>query len=493
MAQIAATPGITSALVSGTYVGGTSSGILVPSTISFDAGGAPIDLLPGQTRGTLQAIEGASGAEWVLGRYAGGQIGFTNGSTPSGGEPLGKGIHFVFIKPATVPLPTNGRAEYALLSFTKPTLPSGNLVDSATFTGDLSIGFDTASPTFGMNATLSFDHGGATDTYTIGSASSLATPFGATRSSGGTLYLDGELPASSDVCGTFCKFLPNFALGGTQGDLVGGAWKINGNDANNNSLTRVIGSALFTRTVAAGSPTPPATIPGTGTPVVLASNTQAFETFSFTTDAAGLASFSVQNQYTFGRGTTTDHEFGSVADIIGWTRWAGGTTAQSFTSGATGSTVYTENGGLPVVWGTRATNVPTTGTADYSMLGSTAVTLTDDTTPGTVDSAALRVAFGATPMVGLGIGVRVGGNDYLLGNYGGIATPDMPVDTATMSFGGDLALTGNGCTPSTCAGAGQGFLAGDGASHAGLRFTFPSAPGRGMPTGAGVVTFTKAP
>lgn len=485
-------------MTNGTYVGGTSSGILVPSAIDFDAGGAPINLLPGQTRGTLQAIEGASGAEWVLGRYAGGQIGFTNGSTASGGEPLGKGIHFVFMKPATVPLPTSGRAEYALTSFTKPTLPSGSLVDSATFVGDLSIGFGTASPTFGMNATLSFVHGGVTDTYTIGSVASLTTPFGATRSSGGTLYLDGELPASSAACGTFCKFLPNFALGGTQGDLVGGAWRINGNDASNNSLTRVIGSALFTRTVAAETPAPttPVTIPGTGTPVVLSSNTQAFETFSFITDTAGLASFSVQNttdQYTFGRGTTTDREFGSVAAIIGWTRWAGGTTAQTFMSGASGSTVYSENGGLPVVWGTRATNVPTTGTADYSKLGSTAVTLTDDTTPGTVDSASLRVAFGATPKVGLAVGVRVGGHDYLIGNYGGVTTPDIPVNTATMGFGADLAVTGNGCTPSTCAGAGQGFLAGSGASHAGLRFTFPSAPGRGMPTGAGVVTFTKGP
>ena len=90
--------------------------------------------------------------------------------------------------------------------------------------------------------------------------------------------------------------------------------------------------------------------------------------------------------------------------------------------------------------------------------------------------------------------VNFGGNDYLVSSTGGAANPGMALDTATMGFAGDLGIsTGNGCTVATCSGAVQGFLAGAGASHAGARFTFQTAPGRGQPTAAGVVTFVKRP
>ena len=230
--------------------------------------------------------------------------------------------------------------------------------------------------------------------------------------------------------------------------------------------------------------------------MVIASNSQASSTASFATDANGLASYTVGTgtlAYSMARGTTTDRGFNRVADIIGWTRWANGTTAQTFVSGATGSNTYAENNGELVLFGTRATNLPTSGIATYDLLGSSAVIMTNDVTPGTVDSATLAVAFGATPKVGIDIGVRVGGFDYLLSSFGGAANPVMQLDTATMGFGGDLSITGNGCTVSTCSGSAAGFLAGNGASHAGARFTFPSAPGRGQPTAAGIVTFVRRP
>ena len=197
-----------------------------------------------------------------------------------------------------------------------------------------------------------------------------------------------------------------------------------------------------------------------------------------------------------------DRGFGSVGEVIGWTRWTGGTTTTSNTLG-NGTTTQdsnsgggvSPNGGTAYVWGTRAINLPTSGTATYTLLGAAPVGTTDNQTPGSVDSGTVRVAFGSTTRVGVELGVRVAGNDYLVGSSGGIAAPSLVLDNATKEFSGVLGVTGGTvttCTASTCAGRLDGFLAGNGASHSGVAFTFPLAPGRSA-SASGSAAFVKGP
>ena len=153
------------------------------------------------------------------------------------------------------------------------------------------------------------------------------------------------------------------------------------------------------------------------------------------------------------------------------------------------------NGGTAYVWGMRATNLPTSGTATYTLLGAAPVGTTDNQTPGSVDSGAVRVAFGSITRVGVELGVRVAGNDYLVGSSGGIAAPSLVLDNATKEFTGALGVTGGTvttCTAATCAGRLDGFLAGNGATHAGVAFTFPLSPGRSA-AAFGTAAFVKGP
>lgn len=140
-------------------------------------------------------------------------------------------------------------------------------------------------------------------------------------------------------------------------------------------------------------------------------------------------------------------------------------------------------------------NLPTSGSATYVIAGAPPVGTTDNQTPGSVDSGSLRVAFGAAPLVGVELGVRVAGNDYLVGSSGGIAAPSMALNTTNMEFFGFSAVTGgtaSACTAATCTGTINGFLAGNGASHAGVAFTFGLGPGRSA-SAFGTVGFRRGP
>jgi hypothetical protein len=174
------------------------------------------------------------------------------------------------------------------------------------------------------------------------------------------------------------------------------------------------------------------------------------------------------------RGTNTDVDNSGVAGIIGWTRWTGGTTA--------GTHVVTapQNGGSSIIWGTQATNVPTTGTATYGMIGATSPTIQDGSiAPGSVSAARLAVSF-ATLKVGLEATVNFGGSAYNLTSDGGLAAPSMNLSNTNWTFSGLAPLVGGACAAgSSCTSRISGFLAGATGNHAGLAYTFANAPSGG--------------
>lgn len=406
----------------------------------------------------------------------------------------------VVMRPLTVQIPTSGRAEFQFIS--NLDIVSGRAVsyNSTLLDGRLAISFGSA-PTFGIDAALRLSQiDGTIDIYRFGSAERFTTP------NGTTIYnrINDELRTSSTGfevvgpdCGTGCTGGLSFALGGASGDLFGGTFQVT-----SGANTLFFGSAIA-RQVATGSTVAPTGLAGRVAPAVVAPTPPLTSAFAVirpegqsstqaTLQTAGgiLTAFGLNlpdgATSTTRRGTASVEGGSSPTQIVGWTRWFGGRATIEASTGGTGNDDITASGGRHFVWGTRATNLPTSGSANFDMVGATRVTTTDDRPLGTVDSATLRVAFASTPLVGVDIGVTVAGQSYTVSNFGGIATPNMQVATTSMEFGGDATVTGNGCTASTCSGVIRGFLAGDTASHAGVAFSFPLAPGRSASANAAV-------
>ncbi|MFC0306166.1 hypothetical protein [Rhizorhabdus histidinilytica] len=191
-------------------------------------------------------------------------------------------------------------------------------------------------------------------------------------------------------------------------------------------------------------------------------------------------------------GTNNGFESGSVAGVIGWTRWAGGSTAGKYFGNPPVS--RSDKQGLHLVYGAPATNLPTSGTATYALVGATKPTISDGSRdPGTLSGSA-AVAFGTTPKVGLDLDVAIGGFVYQVNTSGGITDPaqsQISVQPDMSFFANSLNVAPGGpvCPASSCQADIRGFLAGPGASHLGISYSV-NAPGGG-PTVTGAAAFGK--
>lgn len=185
-------------------------------------------------------------------------------------------------------------------------------------------------------------------------------------------------------------------------------------------------------------------------------------------------------------GTNSGFETGTVAGVIGWTRWAGGATAGKYFD----SSVVNRNDkqGVHFVHGTPATDLPTSGTATYALVGATKPTISDGSLdPGTLTGSA-AVAFGSTPKVGIDLHVGIGGHTYDVATTGGVTNPSqspMSVQSNMTFFANNLPVAIGGPACSVGCGANiSGFLAGPGASHLGLSYMVSGNNGGLTVTGA---------
>ncbi len=172
--------------------------------------------------------------------------------------------------------------------------------------------------------------------------------------------------------------------------------------------------------------------------------------------------------------------------IIGWGRWTGGTLSVANGQAVPMSTGFGEVGNAHYVVGLPTTDMPTSGSATYALLGATQPTESYGGTTGTLNSASLSVNFGAMPSVttSLSITMPTINNSFTVN-----ATLSGPGDH---SFGGSGAFTSDvqGFCSGACQTDIQGFFAGPAAARAGYAYKFQTSTS-GFTYVNGVVSFTK--
>ncbi|MGV8928845.1 MAG: hypothetical protein ACOH1E_03775 [Brevundimonas sp.] len=416
------------------------------------------------------------------------------------------GEHFIAGDVATN-LPASGTIAYALLGGTSPTRNNGAIgtLDS----GSMVVAFG-AETRVGLELGFSME-GAAYTIQTSGGLGNFAAK-GMTLGTNGFFFGSnggGQLEGSGSgpLCtADGCNITVRGYLSGEAGANAGLVYAMGtGSD-------RAVGSAAFGAT---GAYTPPDTGPDGTTlsnqfglftgPQHGIDNRRPLDVTYDDATGAPVATVWQLNDYTREHeaptiGSNDQYESGGVAGIIGWTRWAGGTTGGV----NPGPSEFPINSGEHIVTGTPATNLPASGTVEYALIGSTQPTIRDGSLdPGTF-SGRLAVAFGAVPHVGFEFDVSIGGHAYAINSPGGIADP---MQGAAVDVSGDERFNMLWALPQTpvigdgpvcqgdraCVANVQGFLAGDGASHVGAVYTFGAGTGSGPGYVGGVAAFGRNP
>ena len=410
---------------------------------------------------------------------------YTNGSSTTTYGPNDALFYgLVTNRPSSVP--TTGTATFGLLAFTPPAYSDGSVVTDATLYGGITLQFGS-SPLFGIEGSLLLKDDGVDRRYDFTSTGGLAAPSTAVSNRNGVLALDANatvVTTDSRCSSGTCRFTTGLALGGTNANLLAGVYGLVTNSGN-----RLLAGAAIYQT---GSPvtTAPALGGVSGYTLLgysdVAAGVQEGVTILPAT-GGGIDGYRSSTSNTL-RGTATNTDTGTIGDLIGWTRWVSGTTESTASQNV--RTLTANNGGI--IWGQPATNLPTSGTATYTLSGGTAPSFGDRL--GTLDGARMAVAFD-TLRVGLEATLLDGSTTYQISSAGGVAAPSMVLSTTTMQFSarGTAAIASGGvCSTSTCSVRINGLLVGSGASNAAVAYTF----GQGTATGLsanGVIAFTKGP
>ncbi len=425
---------------------------------------------------TVSATEG-----WELGRFTDGTVVLGQNNYAVG---AGQAAHYALAAPLSVALPTSGQARYALHAYTMPTYKDGRTVFDARMTGALGINF--AIRTWAYQAGLAVLTESGAYNYSFGNGNPdtpnrvLNSPFGDNSylMTGGVAGATSNDPACA---GDICRATVALVIGGETGNTIVGTYQL-GTYRNANFVDALLGGALVFRDEAAGGgivePTPVG-VQRTGQFIAYAGSGIGIDQrdqVTTTTEADGTINayqWTVNTAEAPTRGSNASFETGTAGGVIGWSRWAEGISGGRYHDGPPHA--RTDQQGMHLVYGTPATDLPTSGTATYALVGATSPTIRDGSVaPGSFTGTA-AVAFGSTAKIGLDMQVSIGGHGYAVATTGGAANPaasQMAV-TGNMGFRSNLSVTPGGpaCTGATCTATVTGFLAGTGASHLGLSYT----------------------
>jgi hypothetical protein len=480
--------------VSGLYKGGPAD----PGTpnVTTDADGHPTSLGYYGSPGTAILTQFASGNGWILGRYGNGTF-LTGGSSGTLTFGPNDAAHFVSQAPTTA-MPTSGTVQYAVLAATEPTFPGGaRSFDDPVTVINLGVSFGS-TPKFGFDGIISGQINGADPaSFSFSTSGGSANPsLTNTSLTKGDLSLYGNAPLSAvtaNLCASTaaCKMAANFISGGAGAATFGVGW---GLVRISDSTSILNGAAILGKVTT--TTTPPAGTTPLPAKVLLLGNgpngNNVFQTdnVSVVANADGSIDSYAAGSLVAGRGTAQAVDFGTATtstSVIAWTRWANGT--PTGTPNGMSPVALSANQGVVTLVGTPFTNRPTTGSAQYTLLGATKPVISDGSlAPGTF-SGALSLDF-ATSRVGVDLLVAIGGVSYALQSTGGTASPSQSSIgySAAGQINGTVMLGKIGICTNGCGANINGSLFGSGAQQAGI--TYNISPGTGLSI-FGVAAFGK--
>jgi hypothetical protein len=441
-------------------------------------------------RVTAATADAQSGPGWQIGRWNGGEVDIPTGRVLYSPQ---QGLVYAAIKP--VPASTVsvlGSATYTLSGATAPIASDARNLVSSSLTGRIGILFATA-PKIGLDLHLTANFGLGNYTADFVSSGGIGSPsLNANNADGGfgSVTASGTLNSTG---GTNCAVVSNCRLtytlqtGEVRGALAALVYDASGIFTGSTSLVgaAVFSQDSFTATPPAGSTLPPAAADsrqiayaGSGVGGDMRSD------YLLTLNGSGqITQFANRNASTesvsAGTNTVDGGSVTSATDTIAWSRWSGGTASGTFLGSSKMFAARAANQGFHIVSGAPVTNLPTSGTATYTLAGATAPTVEDGSSaPGTF-TGSLGVDF-AAKKVGITSTVTVGGNAYAMATTGGAAAPGtggLSFFTSTTSaaqgttFSGNVGVTGAG--PScggSCNAFVNGFFSGNGAPFAGIDY-----------------------
>ncbi len=510
-------------LGAGPYLVAFNGALVDDSTIELDENGALESFVNdytgegGSDRGTASVAELWGNEDVTIGRW---NDGTTTGYLAKQLDPLVDGYHYA-VGTAAVNLPTYGVALYELAAATAPTFSDGGGLPG-TLTGAMSIGYGGGMPSVGFDLAVDMpdDH-----IYIVQTPGGLATP----TLSPFVVYTTGSIyPTNSIVkvgSGTYtiesggracvsngsCFFSVYGFVSGEGGSSAAINYMI---WQSGYFAQAVTGSGAFTTD---GAEVPSLSDPldtpfadGNYTAVVTKSggNANLKDKAAVFGPNGELISYQVRtnpgSESTPNIGSNGMAELGRTDDAM-WGRWTGGETGGTGTyNGYVGADLSGDRG-MHWIVGNPASDLPTSGTAEYELAGYTAPVFNDGrSAPGTL-TGAMTVAWGGagSTKIGTDLDVAMAGDAvYHLTTTGGAANPassefTMGVDgsfggTLPVTFTPDGAGTGEACpNPASCNAAMSGQTFGQGGKTIGLGYLigFSNA---GI-SGAGVFTQTVPP
>lgn len=171
------------------------------------------------------------------------------------------------------------------------------------------------------------------------------------------------------------------------------------------------------------------------------------------------------------RTNATVTETGGDRGVIGWQRDENVRVESRNRNNQRAVTEARANLSWHTIWGAPATNLPTTGLINFDLIGATQATQSNAQGGLGTFNGRMAVNFG-TLKIGLDATVDFGGTRYAFASTGGVASPSLDLFQSFSGrvFEANLPTTANG-TALTGGTDVQGFLAGRGASHAGLTYS----------------------
>lgn len=468
-----------------------------PTRIGSEGGGITFTL------GTATAIEQAGNADINIGRYTGGSVSIGSNVVDLSQN---QGAHYLVMAPVgAIPL-NSGVVEYAQLAATSPTYALGGTAPGS-FEGHMRVAFG-GTVKVALMGTITMPDA----TYAFGSASefdNVASKGQSFTASDFTYFVREPMSGAAHGCaGGACTLLISGALAGDNGQYAGIDYLSNLDDSD-----RLLGAAIFGApgtalgggsSTGGGGGAGGGGAGGGGTGGGGTGGGAGFAEADFTIEAgpgldggivrsvasgagsnilpkfrlAANTDGSATNTFYHAIGTAKNVDMGTIASLVGWTRWTDGTV----TDHATDSDLAVgPDGGIAQIWGQRAANLPTNGSASYTMAGATKPVLSDGSAaPGKVNSARLDVDFAANQ-------VSFGANLSIAGKTVEVAGPGVGILSGSDFVGTAMAT---GYTNGNANASYRGFLAGPGGTAAGLGYTISTT---GLPSITGVVAFNKGP